>query len=55
MDEHGETDGDTGGDTGGDTAGDVQDVVDLVGPELARCSVLADELAQLLLPAGLFS
>jgi hypothetical protein len=43
------------GDTEDDTIGEVQDVVDLVGPELARCSVLADELARLLLPAGLFS
>jgi hypothetical protein len=30
-------------------------VMDVVGPELARCSALADELARLLLPAGLFS
>jgi hypothetical protein len=26
-----------------------------IGPELARCSALADELARLLLPARLFS
>jgi hypothetical protein len=30
-------------------------VMDVVGPELARCSALADELARLLLPARLFS
>jgi hypothetical protein len=30
-------------------------VMDVVGPELARCSALADELAHLLLPARLFS
>lgn len=30
-------------------------VLDIVGPELERCSVLADRLARLLLPEGLFS
>jgi hypothetical protein len=30
-------------------------VLDIVGPELERCSALADRLAQLLLPDGLFS
>jgi hypothetical protein len=30
-------------------------VMAVVGPELARCSALADELAHLLLPARLFS
>lgn len=30
-------------------------VLDVVVPELARCSELADRLAGLLLPAGLFS
>jgi hypothetical protein len=30
-------------------------VLDVVGPELARCSALADRLARLLLPEGLFS
>lgn len=30
-------------------------VLDVVGPELARCSELADRLAALLLPASLFS
>jgi hypothetical protein len=30
-------------------------VMDVVGPELARCSALADRLAGLLLPARLFS
>lgn len=30
-------------------------VLDIVGPELERCSVLADRLAHLLLPEGLFS
>ena len=30
-------------------------VLDVVGPELERCSALADRLARLLLPAGLFS
>lgn len=30
-------------------------VLDLVGPELERCSALADRLARLLLPEGLFS
>jgi hypothetical protein len=30
-------------------------VLDVVGPELERCSVLADRLARLLLPDGLFS
>lgn len=44
MDEHDETEGEVSG-----------DVMDLVGPELARCSALADELARLLLPARLFS
>ena len=29
--------------------------IDIVGPELERCSVLADRLARLLLPDGLFS
>jgi hypothetical protein len=32
-----------------------QDLVDLVAPELERCSALAGELARLLLPAGLFT
>lgn len=30
-------------------------VLDIVGPELERCSALADRLARLLLPEGLFS
>lgn len=30
-------------------------VLDVVGPELERCSALADRLARLLLPARLFS
>jgi hypothetical protein len=30
-------------------------VLDVVGPELERCSVLADRLARLLLPESLFS
>ncbi|MCA1655562.1 MAG: hypothetical protein LC635_03760 [Pseudonocardiaceae bacterium] len=30
-------------------------LLDMLGPELERCSVLADELARLLLPARLFS
>lgn len=30
-------------------------VLDVVAPELERCSALADELARLLLPARLFS
>jgi hypothetical protein len=30
-------------------------VLDIVGPELERCSELADRLARLLLPEGLFS
>jgi hypothetical protein len=30
-------------------------VLDIVGPELERCSALADRLARLLLPDGLFS
>jgi hypothetical protein len=30
-------------------------VLDVVGPELERCSALADRLAGLLLPASLFS
>lgn len=30
-------------------------VVDVLGPELARCSALADELARLLVPTGLFT
>ena len=30
-------------------------VLDLLGPELERCSALADRLARLLLPDGLFS
>ncbi len=32
-----------------------QDLVDLVAPELERCSALAGELARLLLRAGLFT
>ena len=32
-----------------------QDLLDLVAPELERGSALADELARLLLPAGLFT
>jgi hypothetical protein len=31
------------------------DIMDIVGPELERCSALADRLARLLLPEGLFS
>lgn len=30
-------------------------VVEVAGPELARCSALADELARLLVPSGLFT
>lgn len=30
-------------------------VLDVVGPELERCSALADRLARLLLPESLFS
>ncbi len=30
-------------------------VLDVLGPELERCSALADRLARLLLPDGLFS
>ena len=30
-------------------------VLDVMGPELERCSALADRLARLLLPASLFS
>lgn len=44
VDEHEETDAEVSA-----------SVLDVVGPELARCSALADELARLLLPAGLFS
>lgn len=38
-----------------ETNGEVtQSVLDVVAPELERCSALADRLAHLLLPAGLF-
>jgi hypothetical protein len=40
----------------GEAEGEVSaSALDALGPELARCSALADELARLLLPAGLFS
>lgn len=57
MDEPDDGGDDTAGTAGADTAdaADITDVMAIVGPELARCSALADRLAVLLLPAGLFS